>query len=332
MKHIVSDAGLSRLRKLEDRVEQLEQQVSSLREAYSRVRHQSRRRLLRPPLWTFEQYAPRELTVPPSYQSAKVPVEPPSFAIVTPSLNHHQFLAATIESVLGQNYPRLLYHVQDGGSDDGTTDLLKSYGTRLAWNSTNDSGQAQAINHGFEGINSDIMAYLNSDDILLPGTLAYVAEVFANKPEIDLIYGNRIFINSDGDEIGRAVLPRHEPRALCWAGYVPQETLFWRRRVWDAIGAFDESFHYALDWDFVLRAQAAGFKFLHVRRFLACFRVHDGQKTAKMYDVGWREMQLLRTRYLGHPPTHREIIRAMMPYLLRQLLTHWAYRSGILRL
>jgi hypothetical protein len=188
-----------------------------------------------------------------------------------------------------------------------------------------------AKSRGFAGVDCEIMAYLNSDDMLMPGTLAYVAGIFHARPDVDIVYGHRIFINSDGLEVGRAVLPSHHAKTLMWADYIPQETLFWRRRVWDAVGPIDENFNYALDWDFLLRAQAAGFKFVRLPRFLACFRVHDAQKTAAMYDVGRQEMQTLRSRYLGCEPTQRQIYRAAFPYLARQLVWHWMHRIGILR-
>jgi glycosyltransferase involved in cell wall biosynthesis len=324
---------LAELRELKDRIAKLEDRTDSIARAFSRLRHQGRRVWLRPPLWTFEQYVPRPLNFgSPRPDEKKIPADPPSIAIVTPSFNHAEYLSATVDSVLAQHYPRLSYLVQDGGSSDGSIDILRSYGPRLIWRSGRDDGQAQAINHAFAACEGEVMAYLNSDDLLLPGTLAYVAGVFHNRPEIDVIYGNRVFVDRDGLDIGRAVLPRHDAKALYWADYVPQETLFWRRRVWEAVGPFDESFHYALDWDFILRAQHAGFKFRRVPRFLACFRVHDQQKTAVNYDQGREEMQRLRSRYLGHEPTHAEVMRKMMPYLVRQLAVHWAYRCGILRI
>ena len=175
------------------------------------------------------------------------------------------------------------------------------------------------------------MAYLNSDDTLLPGALSFVANFFDARPDIDIIYGHRIFIDSEGFEIGRAILPAHDNQALHYAGYIPQETMFWRRRVWDKVGAMDVNFQYALDWDFILRAQAAGFKIARVRRFLACFRVHDEQKTTRNYEVGRREMRTLREKYLGHAPSQSEIFRAMLPYLARQLIFHWSYRLGLLK-
>ena len=175
------------------------------------------------------------------------------------------------------------------------------------------------------------MAYLNSDDTLLPGTLAYVANFFDQRPEIDFVYGHRIFIDYAGSEIGRAVFPSHDGEALKYAGYVPQETMFWRRRVWDKVGPIDSELHYALDWDFMLRAEAAGFELVRLRRFLACFRVHDEQKTTKSYERGREEMQKLRRRSLGHVPSQIEIYRAMMPYLMRQFVFHWSYRLGLIK-
>jgi len=320
------------LQELKYRIAKLEERTDSIARAFSRLRHQGRRLWLRPPLWTFEQYAPKELNVGRAHGNEKIPPAAVSMAIVTPSFNHAQYIRAAIDSVLTQNYPWLSYLVQDGGSSDDTVDILNSYSSRLAWRSGRDGGQAQAINHALAASKGEVMAYLNSDDMHLPGTLAYVAGVFDAHPNVDIVYGNRVFVDRDGLDIGRAVLPRHDAKALYWADYIPQETMFWRRRVWDAIGPFDESFHYALDWDFILRAQHAGFKFLRVPRFLACFRVHDQQKTAVNYDQGRDEMQRLRKRYLGFEPTQAEITRKIMPYLLRQLAVHLAYRSGLLRL
>jgi len=284
-------------------------------------------------MWTFQQHAPKRLRLSP-IRDLPTPINPPlRIAIVTPSYNQRKYLEVTVASVLGQNYPALFYHVQDGASQDGTVDLLNAYGEQVSWRSEPDSGQANAINAGFKtaAIDCDIMAYLNSDDTLLPDTLAYIAHVFQTRPDIDIVYGHRIFIDPDGSEIGRAVFPPHDANALLYVGYVPQETMFWRRRVWDQIGPIDETFRFALDWDFLLRAQQAGFKMIRLPRFLGCFRIHTEQKTSAMIDVGQEEMQLLRRRYLGHAPTQPEIYRAAMPFLALQLCYHWMYRLKILK-
>ena len=322
---------LERLKAIEVRLDALEASQQKLQEAYGRSRAHLRRLWLRPPMWTFEQHPPRPLDLRSLSGPQTLPTQAPRIAIVTPSFNHGRYLRATIDSVLGQNYPDLFYHVQDGGSGDGTVDTLNSYGDKISWRSVPDEGQSDAINTGFAGVECDIMAYLNSDDTLLPGTLAYVANFFAQRPDVDLVYGHRIFIDYAGSEIGRAVFPAHSAKALLYAGYVPQETMFWRRRVWDKVGPIDRDFHYALDWDFMLRAQAAGFKFARLPRFLACFRVHDEQKTTKNFEVGRKEMQALRLRSLGHVPTQSEVGRAILPYLMRQFAFHWSYRLGLLR-
>jgi glycosyltransferase involved in cell wall biosynthesis len=322
--------------RLDQRLEQLENRVALLERNLDLIAAGQRRSSLRslwrrPPMWTFEQYPARLLNLNAFKPVRVAAINAPRIAMVTPSYNHAQYLGATMDSVVSQAYPNLYYHVQDGASIDGTLDLLKSRGDSISWKSEPDQGQSNAINLGFAGVDCEIMAYLNSDDMLLPGTLAYVANYFMSHPDVDIVYGHRIFIDREGLEVGRAVLPHHEDKTLQYADYIPQETMFWRKRVWDKIGSIDESFHYALDWDFILRAQAAGFKFVRLPRFLACFRIHDAQKTAATYAVGVKEMGILRRRVLGFDPTHMQIRRAIAPYLFQQLAYHYAYKLGVLR-
>src|SRR5581483_10528741 len=315
---------LQRLAGIEKRLDALEDSQAQRREAYARSRVHGRRLWLRPPMWTFEQHSPHPLK-PPALLPPPLPPRPPRIAIVTPSFNQGHFLRATIDSVLGQDYPNLYYHVQDGGSTDNSVDVLKSFGDRISWRSVPDQGQADAINRGLDGVDCEIMAYLNSDDTLLPGTLAIAADSFERLPDVDIIYGHRIFIDHAGMEIGRAVYPAHDSHALKYAGYVPQESMFWRKRVWDKVGPIDNDFQYAMDWDFMLRAEAAGFRMARIPRFLACFRVHDEQKTTKYYERGRMEMQMLRRRSLGRAPSQSELYREMVPYMLRQFIMHWRY-------
>jgi glycosyltransferase involved in cell wall biosynthesis len=317
---------LQRLDEMEDRIAFLERGPNQLR-----YRSALRRFWLSPPMWTFEQYPPRALDLADHPSAPALPAKAPRIAIVTPSYNHARFLDATIDSVLGQNYPNLQYHVQDGASTDGSVELLKNRGDRIGWRSERDNGQSHAINLGFAGVDCDIMGYLNSDDMLLPGTLAYVASFFLARPDIDIVYGHRVFVDRNGLEIGRAVLPAHDGKTLQYADYIPQETMFWRKRVWQALKSIDESFHYALDWDFILRAQEAGFRFARLPRFLACFRIHEEQKTAATLHIGRREMRALRLRSLGFAPTQMEIRRAVAPYAARQFAYHWSYKLGLLK-
>ena len=299
--------------------------------AVERWLHRTAKKLLRPRLNRLHQYPGRPVRLRPGHDGATTVGEKlPSIALVTPSYNQGRFIQATIDSVLAQSYPDLSYLVMDGGSSDETPRLLAAYGARVAWQSEKDRGQAEAINKGFAAIGGEIMGWLNSDDLLLPGTLAYVGRFFRDHPETDVVYGHRIIIDGEGREIGRWVLPGHDPAALALTDYVPQETMFWRAAVWRKIGPLDAGFHYAMDWDFLLRAERAGFRFRRLPRFLGCFRVHGEQKTAQTGPITV-EMDRLRQRHFGRPVPQQEISRGLRAYQLRQIACDWAYRLGILR-
>ncbi len=285
-------------------------------------------------LETLLQYRSRPLVVPARYVATTVPEPAPVLSIVTPSLNQGQFLERTLRSVLDQGYPRLEYVVQDGGSDDDTLALLERHGGRLRhWESCPDEGQGQAINLGFRHTTGEIMAYLNSDDVLLPGSLAFVARYFVEHPDVDVVYGHRVIIDEYDGEVGRWVLPPHDDDVLSWCDYVPQETLFWRRRAWERIGAaLDESFQFALDWDLLLRFRDAGAKFARLPRFLGALRLHARQKTLlQLLTVGEVEMQRLRKRVHGRYVTSEEIRRGARSYMLRHALCDRLYALGLLR-
>ena len=171
------------------------------------------------------------------------------------------------------------------------------------------------------------MAWLNSDDVLLPGSLAYVAGYFAAHAEVDVVYGDRIMIDEHDREIGAWVLPPHDDDALTVADYVPQETLFWRRPIWEAVGgALDPAFGYALDWDLLLRFRAEGAKMVHLPRFLGGFRIHDAQKTTSAHLFGRVEMARLRQREHGRPVPIVEVTERLRPYLRRHIVAHTRYR------
>ena len=155
------------------------------------------------------------------------------------------------------------------------------------------------------------MAWINADDYYVPGALDFVRSYFARNPEIDVLYGNRIVVDENGREINRWYLPEHNSEVLRWNDYIPQETLFWRRRMWDLVGGIDPSFQFAMDWDLLLRFQQAGARILHVPEFLGCFRVHSAQKTSsQMQTVGKAEMSLLRTQNFGREISVDELNQA----------------------
>ena len=287
------------------------------------------RGLLMPRLGNLYQYAPRPVDLPESYNEPIQLGETPKISIVTPSYKQKDYIERTIKSVLDQNYPNLEYYVQDGGSKDGTLEILQRYDDPLTgWDSGPDSGQSQAINRGFEHTDGEIMAWLNSDDILLPGALAYVANYFNLHPEVDVVYGHRIMIDEQDRQVGRWIVPAHDDKVLSWADYVPQETMFWRRRIWERTGArVDESFRFAMDWDLIVRFRNAGARFARLDRFLGGFRVHPEQKTsAAISDVGFHDMDVIRERELGRVPSRVEVRKAVMPYLVRHVAVDLKWR------
>ena len=287
---------------------------------------------LGPKLGILRQHAPQPLRVAAS--TAQVPHPAPRISIVTPSFGQAPFIERTLKSVIDQGYPNLEYFVQDGGSKDGTVEILERHARHLnGWDSVPDNGQSQAINRAFARTTGEIMAWLNSDDVLFPGALACVADFFAKNPDVDVVYGHRVLIDEKDREIGRWILPAHEDYVLSWADFVPQETLFWRRSLWEKIGgSIDESFRFAMDWDLLLRFRDAGARFRRIPAFLGGFRVHAQQKTtAGISDIGFAEMDRLRERALGRVPTHFEINKAVARYMLRHTAAdlRWRLRNRL---
>jgi glycosyltransferase involved in cell wall biosynthesis len=287
-----------------------------------------------PKLGQLQHHPPMELQIPKRYLNSKPPENPPSISIVTPSYNQAEFLERTIKSVVEQEYPRLEYIVQDGNSSDRTREVLERHGKRLKhWEMRADDGQAQAINRGFAHATGEVMGYLNSDDLLLPGSLRYIGRYFEAHPEADAIYGHRVLIDEEDREIGRWVLPRHRDSILSWADYVPQETLFWRRQAWDvAGGSVNEEFRFAIDWDLLLRMRDAGARIVRVPRFLGAFRVHTSQKTSAQIDLdGADEMARIRNREHQRKVSPEEVDRAISGYLRRHVYLHKLYRAHLIR-
>lgn len=285
-------------------------------------------------IFQLRHHEPRPLTIPPAYRRTQPPSPAPRISIVTPNLNQGRFLEATLRSVLEQNYPNLEYVVQDGCSIDESLAILRRFSPRLKhWTSERDQGQADAVNRGMQHATGEILAYLNSDDLLLPGSLAYIARYFAKHPQVDIVYGHRVLIDERGDEIGRWVLPPHDDAVIPLADYIPQETMFWRRSAWERVGArLDDSFQFAMDWELILRLRAAGLRFVRLPRFLGAFRITDAQKTQSLLaTVGRREMDECRHRALGRVPTPRDVRRAIRPYLRRQWWLDKLYLVGLVR-
>ncbi len=205
----------------------------------------------------------------------------PTVTIVTPSYNQGHFIRATIESVLAQDYPHLEYIVMDGGSTDETAAIVAEYGSRLKWISEKDRGQSHAINKGFSKAGGEIVAWLNSDDILLPGAISGAVEAFGEAPSrIGGIYGEGRLMDREGRITGR--FPATEPfnlwKLVYLSDYILQQSTFFRREAIAEVGWLDESLHYTMDWDLLIRL-GTRFGLHYVPQYFGVLREYPEAKT-----------------------------------------------------
>ncbi len=204
----------------------------------------------------------------------------PSISIITPSLNHGQYIQSAIDSVLGQAYPNCQYQVLDGGSTDNTLDILVSYGDRLHWISESDTGQAAAINIGWQGSSAEIVAWLNADDYYLDGVLQIVAEHFRDHPRTEVLYGMCDFVNAEGRPVGHYDTgPFDYLQLLSGAvNFIPQPSVFMRRRVLEESGYLNEDLHYVFDYEYWLRIGLCH-RVKYIPKKLSVMRLHENAKS-----------------------------------------------------
>jgi glycosyltransferase involved in cell wall biosynthesis len=215
----------------------------------------------------------------------------PLVSIVTPSYNQARYLESTLRSVLEQDYSSLEYIIVDGGSTDGSVDIIRRYADRLAWwVSEKDRGQTDAINKGFAHAHGEILAWLNSDDTYQPGAVAEAVAFLRSQPEVGLVYGDANFIDGNGCVIGRFPAAQTDYRRLR-RGYVhiPQQASFWRADLWHKVGPLDPSFYFAMDYDLWVRL-AAQAPVQYTPRLWANFRLHTQGKTIAADERCWPEM------------------------------------------
>jgi glycosyltransferase involved in cell wall biosynthesis len=202
----------------------------------------------------------------------------PLVSIVSPSLNQAQFLEQAIHSVLGQDYQRLEYIIVDGGSTDGSAEIIRRYADRLAWwVSELDTGQAEAINKGLRRARGEIVAWLNSDDVYLPGAVAEAVRAFQAYPEAGLVFGNVLAIDEAGRTLNLLRYGDWNLTDLMAFRIIGQPAVFLRRSALEQAGSLDTSYHYLLDHQLWLRmAQVSGLRYLP--KTLAAARYHLAAK------------------------------------------------------
>lgn len=203
----------------------------------------------------------------------------PKLSIVTPSFNQAAFLEQTILSVLQQNYEALEFIIIDGGSTDGSLEIIRKYENQLAfWVSEKDRGQAHALNKGLERATGEIVAYLNSDDLYLPGAFASVVNYFREHPECDWLCGDTLMFGEEQDDVVvSAIVPKSAAHALSWAYNAPQPGMFWKRDLLRE--GFDDRWRYCFDHELYVRLLLAGHECHHLPATLAAYRHHPNSKT-----------------------------------------------------
>jgi len=244
----------------------------------------------------------------------------PLVSIVTPSFNQAPYLEATIRSVLEQDYPNLEYIIVDGGSTDGSLEIIRRYAHRLAWwVSEKDRGQTDAINKGFARAKGEILAWLNSDDTYQPGAVSEAAAFLQSRPEVGLVYGEANFIDENGHVIGHFPAAQTNYRRLR-RGYVhiPQQAAFFRAELWRKVAPLDPSFYFAMDYDLWVRLAALA-PIQYVPRTWANFRLHTQGKTIAADERCWPEMLRVHYRdggsWLGILPVKYLIRKVVAPLI-----------------
>lgn len=248
-----------------------------------------------------------------AYRSANYVASPNrTISVVTPSYNQAEHLVATLESVLSQHGDFQIDHVvMDGGSTDGSVDLLRQHeaslrrrarqaqcnGFQFRWISRPDGGQAEAINTGFEMADGDLFCWLNSDDLFAnANALARVFAYFKAHPDAAFLYGRAYEIDFEGGVCGtHRVVVEYQIEDLLEIDYIVQPAAFWRRAVYERIGPLNQSMHFAFDWEYWIRISRE-FKFHFLNEFLACNRVYPENKSLSGGEARRREIaQLLTT-------------------------------------
>jgi len=224
----------------------------------------------------------------------------PLVSIITPSLNAGRFIERALRSVTDQDYGHVEHVVVDGGSTDGTMDIL-ARNPRVRVISAPGSGQTEAINRGISVASGEIIGWLNSDDFYLPGALAAVVHAFERDDSVDVVYGEMQFVDASGRFVRHLRNTPFDKRMLFFYGcYIPSTATFWRRRVTDEGHLLDTGFRVAMDWEWFMRMTVLGYHFQFVNRLIASFTKRADSISATHQDLERMECEEIWRTYLPY--------------------------------
>lgn len=249
----------------------------------------------------------------------------PKISIITATLNQSHYLEQTITSIFEQKYPALEYIIIDGGSTDGTVELLRNYDDRIKWISEPDNGQSDAINKGLKMVSGDVIGILNSDDIYLNDVLQKIGNFFLDNSQADWVTGKCRIIDEEGREIRKLVtlyknffLGLRSKTMLYVLNYISQPATFFRRELIDSVGYFSEDLNYAMDYDYWLRALNAT-RLDYIPAYLAGFRMYSVSKSGSGFEKQFDEEYKVAKKY--HPSKSVHLLHRMHVWLIRQIYT-----------
>lgn len=260
-------------------------------------------------------------------------------SIVTPSYNQAKFLEEALLSVRAQSYPALEHIVMDGGSTDGSVEILRSYSSRpgwqhLRWKSEPDKGQSDALNKGFRVATGDVIGWLNSDDRYRPECFRTIVNAFGKHRDADVLYGDYTYIDENGRvwRIRREIEFNRFILLYLHMLYVPTPSSFFRRRIFDERNWIDTKFHYAMDYEFILRLARNGYAFRHIPALVADFRLHPESKTGAHADKQRAEHDAIGLEYSDLlRGISRPLVRRTVRDVLRLGARALRYKEKLLR-
>jgi glycosyltransferase involved in cell wall biosynthesis len=238
----------------------------------------------------------------------------PKITVVTPSYNQAMFLERTILSVITQNYPNIEYIIMDGGSTDSSVEIISKYSKHIThWQSAPDRGQADAIASGFEMATGDILCWINSDDMLMPGALRYVANRFMQNPQHQWLVGTVVVVDEDDNILGCATaFPFWTSRIMLASGQgTAQQAVFWRKELYKQVGGINRDRQFCLDYELFVKFVALRRPMWTVER-LGVFRQHPESKTFKLDEVRACEELLIRQAHKRYIPFVESICYRLM--------------------